>query len=107
MSGQIFQQRPTIGCSFEQLAVTTSVQILTPSKFAGSVGYEAASSAYLTLHGGDIRYTYDGTTPSATVGHILTDGSSLVLLGQNQMEQFKCYQYGSSGSTLSITYERE
>ena len=107
MSGQVVQFRPTIGFSFEQLSVTTAVQVLTPAKYKDSDTVGGASNAYLTLESGDIRFTYDGTTPSGTVGHILTDGNALILSGQNQISQFKCFQYGGTGSTISITYERE
>ena len=106
-SGSIVQFRPNIGFSFEQLIVTTAVQVLTPTKYAGSDPFEEASTAFLSLDGGDIRYTYDGTTPSATVGHILSNGGALVLTGQNQIKQFKCFKYGNDNSTISITYERE
>jgi len=105
MSGSIVAFRPSIGYSHEELAVTTSVQVLTPAKYADSNG--GATDAFITLNGGNIRYTYDGTTPSGTVGHVLLDGGILVLKGQNQMSQFKCYQTGSAGSELSVTYERE
>ena len=106
-SGMIVQTRPNIGYNFEQLSVTTSVQALTPSKYKDSDTSGGASSAYITLENGDIRFTYDGTTPTGTVGHKLLNGSSIVLLGQNQMSSFKCFQTGSTGSTISITYERE
>jgi len=105
MSGSIVAFRPSIGYSHEELAVTTSVQVLTPSKYADASG--GATDAFITLNGGNIRYTYDGTTPSGTVGHVLLDGGILVLKGQNQMSQFKCYQTGSARSELSVTYERE
>jgi hypothetical protein len=107
MSGAVVQIRPKIGFAYEQLTVTTSVQTLTASKYAAAQGYESGASAFITVLGGNIRYTYDGTTPSATVGHVLMDGGILVLVGQNQMGQFKCYQYGSASSELSVTYERE
>ena len=105
MSGSIVQFRPTIGYAYEQLTVTTGVQVLTPAKYATTNG--GATDAFVTLNGGNIRYTYDGTTPSGTVGHVLLDGGILVLKGQNQMSQFKCYQTGSAGSEISVTYERE
>ena len=107
MSGQIVQFRPTVGIAFEQLSVTTSVQTLTPSKYQPSNVSGGASEAFLTLESGDIRYTYDGTTPSSTVGHLLKDGGVLVLKGQQQMSTFKCYQTGASGSTITVTYEHE
>jgi len=106
MSGLVVQTRPTIGYAFEQLTVTNSVQVLTPAKYKDSNTSGGASSAFLTNDGNPIRWTYDGTTPSATVGHLLPDGGILVLNGQNQMASFKCYRE-SADSEISITYERE
>jgi len=106
MSGAIVQFRPTIGFAFEQLTVTSGVQVLTPSIYQDSETIGGASSAFISNDGGAIRYTYDGTTPSSSVGHKLADGGILILTGQNQMSNFKCYAV-SSNSTISITYERE
>ena len=106
-SGQVVQIRPNIGFAYEQLTVTSGVQILTPTKYKDSVTSGGASSAFLTNYGNAIRYSYDNlTTPSATVGHVLQDGGILTLNGQNQMGNFKCYAL-SGDSTISITYERE
>jgi len=105
-SGSIVQFRPNIGFAFEQLTVTNSVQVLTPSKYKPADTSGGASEAFLTNAGAAIRFTYDGTTPTATVGHLLQDGGSLVLKGQNQMSQFKCIRE-SSDSEITITYERE
>jgi len=106
MSGSIVQFRPTIGYGFEQLTVTNAVQVLSPAKYKDSATSGGASSAFLTNDGNAIRYTFDGTTPSATVGHKLADGGVLVLAGQNQMSQFKCFRV-SADSEITITYERE
>jgi len=108
MSGSIITFRPTVGRCMEQLTITTAVQVLSPSKYGQSGMDGGASDAFLTLEGGNIRYTYcPGVSPSATVGHLLLDGGILVLKGQQQMADFKCYQTGSSGSTLTATYEFE
>jgi hypothetical protein len=107
MSGSIVQFRPTIGYNFEQLTVSTSVQVLTPSKYMDSLTSGGACNAYLTIENGDVRYTYDGTTPTSTVGHILQAGGSIVLSGQNQIGSFKCFRIGAVNAVLSITYERE
>jgi len=106
MSGMVVQTRPNVGYAFEQLTVTNAVQVLTPSKYKDSNTSGGAASAFLTNDGAAIRYTYDGTTPSATVGHLLPDGGILVLNGQNQMSQFKCFRE-TTDSEISITYERE
>ena len=105
-SGSIIQVRPNVGFAFEQLTVTNAVQVLTPSKYKDSSTSGGASTAFVTNYGNSIRYTYDGTTPSASVGHILPDGGILVLSGQQQMATFKCFRV-SADSELTITYERE
>jgi len=105
MSGSIVQFRPSVAYDYEQLTVSTGVQVLTPSKYAEVNG--GATDAFITLNGGNIRYRYDNGTPSSTVGHVLLDGGILVLKGQNQMSQFKCIQTGSASSEISVSYERE
>jgi hypothetical protein len=107
MSGLIVQTRPNVGFAFEQLTVAGTVQVLTPSKYKDSATSGGASSAFLTNETASIRYTYDGTTPSATVGHLLTDGGTLVLMGQQQMASFKCIRVSGVSATITVTYERE
>ena len=106
MSGSIVQFRPTIGFAYEELTVTNAVQVLTPSKYKDSVTSGGASNAFITNDGDALRYTYDGTTPSATTGHKLSDGGILVLSGQNQMASFRCFRV-STDTTIRVTYERE
>lgn len=96
----------TIGYAFEQLTVTNAVQVLSPSKYMVATTPGGALSAFLTSETDSIRYTYDGTTPTTTVGHLLLKNQSIVLVGQNQMSQFKCIRV-TTDATISITYERE
>lgn len=105
-SGSVVKFRPNIGFAFEQLTVTNAVQVLTPSKYKDSTTSGGAESAFITNEGDAIRYTFDGTTPSTTVGHKLPDGGILVLQGQNQMASFKCFRV-TTDATISVTYERE
>lgn len=105
-SGSVVQFRPTIGFAFEQLTVTNAVQVLTPSKYVDTVTPGGALAASITNEGAAIRYTYDGTTPSATVGHKLVDGGIINLVGQSQISQFKCFSV-SGDSLICVTYERE
>ena len=106
-SGMIVQTRPNVGFAFEQLTVADSVQVLTPSYYQDSSTSGGASSAFLTSEDAQIRYRYDGGTPTSTVGHILDYGSILVLHGQNQMSNFKCIRTGSASAKIAVTYERD
>lgn len=106
-SGSIVKFRPNIGYATETLAVSTGVQVLTPSKYVGSAQTPSgAESALITNYGNSIRYFYDGTSPDSSTGHVLPDGGILTLTGQNQMSNFKCIRL-SADSVLTITYERE
>jgi hypothetical protein len=49
-----------------------------------------------------VRYTTDGTTPSATVGMPLTNGTMYDILGPAMLAAFKAY--GASTATLDIEY---
>jgi hypothetical protein len=100
-----WSQKPKVGFDFEVIAVSNTAITLTALKYQPT-GADKADSAFITLEGGDIRYRYDGTAPTATVGHLLSDGGFLVLIGQNQMEKFKAIRVGGRDGSLSVTYER-
>lgn len=99
-----WSDKPKVGFDFETLTVGNTAITLTASKYR-PVG-EQADSAFITLEGGDIRYRYDGTSPTSSVGHLLSSGGYLILVGQNQMEKFKAIRVGGTDGTFSVTYER-
>lgn len=106
MSGSIVDFRPKVAFAFETISATGIAQGLTVATFKPS-GSAIASEAFLTLSGGDIRYRYDGIAPTASVGHLLSDGGYLRLKGQHQLENFKFILTGTRTGVLSISYERE
>lgn len=107
-SGSIVQFRPTVGFAHESVTVDNT---------AGGVGLTVATYkptsqspatvAFITVEDGPIRYTYDGTAPTTTLGHRAKDGTALVLKGQHQMDNFKAIRTGSTDGTLRVSYERE
>jgi len=106
-SGSVVRTRPNIGFATESLTVSNTVQVLSPSIFKDSVTSGGADSAFITNYGAAIRYFYDGSTPTASVGHVLADGGILVLNGQNQMDAFKCIRLSATDSIITVTFERE
>lgn len=102
----VIVNRVTVGYDSESLTVDTNVNVLTPSKYQDSITNGGASEAFITLDTANMRYRYDGGTPTSTVGHILNDGGVLVLKGQNQMSNFKFIQTGASSGSVYVTYER-
>lgn len=106
MSGNIVEFRPKVAFAFETISATASALGLTASTYKPASA-AIAQEAFITLSGGDIRYRYDGTDPSATVGHILSDGGFLRLKGEHQLANFKFILTGTRTGVLSISYERE
>jgi hypothetical protein len=91
---------------FEQLSVTSGAVVsFTASKivYNGPVGWVNASSAYCTVETGALRVTFDGTTPSSTVGHLIATSSWFQLTGFNQIQNFKSIAPSTTG-VLTCTY---
>lgn len=91
------------GFAYEALTVTTAVK--TPTAATIVSGDKKARVAYITVESNPINFTYDGTTPSATVGHNLTAGSTLILTGYANIAALKMYRSGGADATVKITYE--
>lgn len=76
---------------------------------AAAIGLNAvevlsSKKALLTLETAQIRFRYDGTDPTATVGHVLNPNDVLRLEGI-QLQKFKAIRTGSTSGVLSVTYE--
>jgi hypothetical protein len=94
---------PAFATSFEQISVTSgAVKTFTTAKitFSGAVN---PLRAYCTLETGDVRYTIDGTTPTSTVGHLLSAGGWIEVFGPTDVVNFKAIATSTTG-VLSCTY---
>jgi hypothetical protein len=102
----VIVNRTTVGYDAESLTVDTNLNVLTASKYKDSVSSGGATDAFITLETANMRYRYDGGSPTSSVGHILYDGGVLILKGQNQMSNFKFIQTGANSGSIYVTYER-
>jgi hypothetical protein len=92
---------------YEMITVGTQVASLSDSKiapFSGCYARMQARAALLTSEEGDLRFRIDGGQPSATSGHYLTSGDTLVLTGTQALKQFLAVRVGDTNSTLRLTY---
>lgn len=80
----------------------TAADIANPAKWGSRV-----RKAFCTLDAstGPIRFTYDGTTPTTTVGHILTAGNSITVEGEADIANFRAIRTTDTSGTLIVTYE--
>ena len=89
----------TTAFSFEKLTSSDKAQGLSPSI------YKDATKAFMTLEG-DIRYRFDGGDPEASIGHLMRDGSYIILNGICQIQSFRFIQTGEYPAIISASYER-
>lgn len=60
--------------------------------------------AFITAESAQIRYRFDGTAPTASVGHLMNPMDSLVLEGFFQMNNFKAIRVGANSGTIMVSY---
>lgn len=81
----------------ETLTVSTTATGLTASSYSGAIG------ALITVASADARMWFDGSTPTASVGHLIASGQSLTVCGVT-IRQLKVIRAGASDTVLSVTY---
>jgi hypothetical protein len=68
-----------------------------------SVPTGTISKAFCTLETAQIRFRFDGESPTSTVGHIMNAGEYLVL-EQFQIGNFKAIRTGAVSGSLSCSF---
>lgn len=91
---------------FETIAVTSSAAVgLTSSKTTPTNG-PRAKSAFVTVETDDIRFRYDGSSPTNSAGHkILSTSSGFTIVGEENLRHFKAIGVDAA-CTLQVSYER-
>ena len=89
--------------NFETITVTTAVKGLTAATYTS--GGNTARRVIITVENAQIRYRYDGTDPTATVGHLLNPMDALTLIGTAAVKNFRVIQKGTTNGKISVTYE--
>ena len=92
---------------YEVLTVGTAVMGMSLSKVKPTTGPYArmmARAVMISSENGDLRFRLDGGQPTASNGHYLVGGDSLVISGYQAMQKFQAIRTGDTDSTLRVTY---
>ena len=84
---------------FEQIAVSSAAVSMTLTPSAGVTPV----AAIIEVEDAAIRFTTDGTTPTATVGHNAEVGDIIELPTRGQVHNFSAIRRGGSNAQLNIT----
>lgn len=63
-----------------------------------------ADYAIATIETADIRFTIDGTSPTASVGHPLEAGRVMLLENYDELQKFRGFRSTSVSGNLKVTY---
>ncbi len=95
----------TPASDFDTQTISTVALGITSTKLstnlAGGVRKRAVK-AFVTVETNTIRVRWDGTDPTASVGHALTAGSSITIIGEDNVAKFKMIR-ASVDATVMIT----
>ena len=94
---------PLVPFAFETITVSSTAVGFTSATYNPAAG--KAKRAQMTCETNAIRYRYDGTAPTTTVGHVLAAGGALSVLGDPAIDNFRMIASGSD-ATCSVTYEK-
>ena len=61
------------------------------------------ATAVITVEDASIRYTVDGTTPTASIGHRADPGDVIELSDRGEVGQFRAIRKDSSDATIKVT----
>lgn len=64
-------------------------------------------SALITTETGGLRWRYDGTDPTTTVGQLLAAGSSMTISGHDLIRRFRMIRDGSTSATVTVQLKGE
>lgn len=65
-----------------------------------------ANMVWITVSGNDLRYAFDGTSPTTTIGHLLpADSPPLLVEGRKRILNFRMIGDGGSSATVTFTLD--
>lgn len=104
---------PRFGYAHEAITVdnTSGGKSLTASNYRQTlignnvVQNRDAERALITVETDQIRWTYDGTAPTSTVGHLAEAGDAIELLGYENIVKFRAIRV-TNNATIRVTYDR-
>jgi len=106
MSNTTLGSYDTDAFAFETITVSTLAIGFTSTTYQVN-GQSAPRRAVFSVAGVPIRYRYDGSDPTITVGHYLAVGTTAEIWGVDNIKDIRFIRDTAAGSdaTLSVTYE--
>jgi opacity protein-like surface antigen len=97
--------------AFETVTVGTTTAVgLTSGNFISRAAFGTrgggTTAVFCTVETQSIRLRYDGTSPTASVGHPFNANDTFTLDGYDNVRSLKMIGSGTSAATVSCTFEK-
>lgn len=115
----VYVHGPSYAYAFETLTISTAavgctaatIKVIAagtgaPGDHAALTYTREACEAFVTCESQAVRYRWDGTDPTSSVGHILNPGDTLTIEGYDNIKAFRAIRKDAADSTLQVTYSR-
>ena len=86
----------------EAITVSTDAIGITVSLLRNSM-YGPCTGAFITVESANVRFRIDGSDPSTTTGHMLTNGQNLTLGNESDVGKFRAIRDDDDDATLRVT----
>lgn len=86
--------------------ISNAAKAISHADFAWTAGdLVQADRAILTARTAGVMYTYDGTDPTTTLGHLLPRDGTVEILGTANVQALKFIREAGADATLTVTLE--
>lgn len=96
-----FHRRNMTSEAFEQLTIDATVG---GKALTGAV-YATARFAEITVETAPIRFTVDGTPPTATLGHLVSPNDVVRLESNEDIVAFRAIRQGATSGVINCSYQ--
>lgn len=108
--GNSFITDETPAGAFEKRTISSSAVGITSTllNVNESGGFhKRAAKAFITVETQSIRLRWDGSDPTTTDGHLLTNGSSITIIGENNVLRLRMIAAAADGTAqITVYYNR-
>jgi len=95
-TSNLYLGNPNPNATNQNLTVSSSAVSLTAP-------HKDTDYVIIDVQDNDVYVTFDGTTPSASNGHVLPDGQGLLVISANAARAAKFLRYSSSDGVIHAT----
>lgn len=95
------------GYQTKAATISNTAVAISAAGWSWTAGYLAlADQAVITVHTNGATLTWDGTTPTATLGRLVAAGETITVKGNANVQALQLIRSGGADAVVSVTLEK-